>query len=257
LLAALGACAGERPTLGAAHAGTAPRSSTSTSTTAAASSSSTTAPDRTIGPDDLLGFIATPKGAPQVFTTADLQSAPISVPARTDAGAPTTFAVIGDPTQPDPTAGGWVQVLLPTRPNGSLGWVPPDSTTITKTPYRVYVELGPRRIRIEKDGVEVFSAPIAIGTAQNPTPTGGTYVTELIENVNPKGSYGPFAFGLALHSDTLTEFAGGDGQVGIHGTNAPQLIGQAVSHGCVRLEDGNIRRVVDLALPLGVPVFIT
>ena len=72
--------------------------------------------------------------------------------------------------------------------------------------------------------------------------------------------HGPRAghrFGLALHSDTLTEFAGGPGQVGIHGTNQPGLIGQAVSHGCVRLRNADIEALVGVGLPLGAPVFVT
>ena len=36
-----------------------------------------------------------------------------------------------------------------------------------------------------------------------------------------------------------------------------QLIGQAVSHGCVRLRNDDVKELVDLQLPLGVPVFIT
>ena len=45
--------------------------------------------------------------------------------------------------------------------------------------------------------------------------------------------------------------------MGIHGTNQPQLIGDAVSHGCIRLDNDDIEALVDLQLPLGVPVFIT
>ena len=90
----------------------------------------------------------------------------------------------------------------------------------------------------------------------NPTPTGASYITELLDTGNPNGTYGPYAFGLALHSETLTEFGGGDGQVGIHGTNTPRLIGQRVSHGCVRLNNDDMRRLVDLKLALGTPVFV-
>lgn len=61
---------------------------------------------------------------------------------------------------------------------------------------------------------------------------------------------------MALHSDTLTEFAGGPGQVGIHGTNRPDLIGERVSSGCVRLDNDDIRALVDLQVPLGMPVII-
>jgi lipoprotein-anchoring transpeptidase ErfK/SrfK len=52
------------------------------------------------------------------------------------------------------------------------------------------------------------------------------------------------------------EFAGGDGQVAIHGTNAPWLIGQAVSHGCIRMRNEAIARLARF-LPLGTPVRVT
>jgi lipoprotein-anchoring transpeptidase ErfK/SrfK len=53
----------------------------------------------------------------------------------------------------------------------------------------------------------------------------------------------------------LKRFAGGDGRVGIHGTNQPWLIGSDVSHGCIRVKNGPIRRLAKI-LPLGTPVHI-
>lgn len=206
-----------------------------------------------LGPGDLLGYIATPVATPVVRTEPDDGSDPIDIPTETNAGAPTTFAIMGDPTVGADT---WIEVLLPTRPNGATAWVPRSSVAITQTGLRIFVDLSARSLRVEEDGQEMFAVPIAIGTAENPTPAGASYMTEFIDNDSPKGTYGPYAFGLALHSDTLSEFGGGDGQVGIHGTNQPELIGQAVSHGCVRLANSDVQRLVGLQLPLGVPVFI-
>ena len=254
----LGSCTGERPTLAAASA--APSTSTTVVATSAPAATDPTTPTTeqsapaSLGPDSLLGYIATPTGRPVVHAEASDGSASIDVPATTSAGAPTTFAVIGDPTG---ETTGWYRVLLPTRPNGATGWVPASSVAITKTPFRVFVALGARELRVERDGTEVLRAPVAVGTSENPTPVGASYVTELIDNQEPQGAYGPYAFGLALHSDTLTEFAGGPGQVGIHGTNQPGLIGQAVSHGCVRLRNADIEALVGVGLPLGAPVFVT
>lgn len=256
----LGSCAGERPSLGTL----APSVPSTEATTAPTSSSTTTAlpgpavAGRVLTPDDLLGWIATPVGDPQVFSQPSEQSDRIDIGPKTTAGAPTTFAVVGDASaDATPAVAGWYEVALPTRPNGSTGWVPADSVTLARTPFRVFVDLGDRTLRVEEDGSGVFTAEVAIGTDDNPTPTNGTFLTELIENTDPDGAYGPYAFGLALHSDTLTEFAGGPGQVGIHGTNQPAKIGQKVSHGCVRLRNSDVQDLVDLGLPLGAPVFIT
>lgn len=253
LLSLLGSCAGERPTMGTLD----PSLPSST----LPGSSTTLTPvvdDGILTPDELLGWIATPVGDPAVYSEPSTDAEPIEIPATTSNGAPTTFAVVGEAgnnaPRPHP---GWYQVALPTRPNGSTGWVQSSTVTVAKTPYRIFVDQAGRTLRVEKDRIGVFTAEIAVGTSENPTPVNGTFVTELIENNKPDGAYGPYAFGLAMHSDTLTEFAGGNGQVGIHGTNRPDLIGQAVSHGCIRLTNDNVKELVTLGLPLGVPVFIS
>lgn len=250
----LAACSGDRPTIDAS-----PTTTLAPKTGGATSSTTTTIPlvDQAPSFANLLGYIAQPAGPPQVFRTPDPAGERIEVGETTEAGAPTTFAIVGDAEQPNPEHPGWLRVLLPTRPNGATGWIRADTVQVTRTTFRIFIDLTGRRLRVEDSGRTVFEAPVAIGTPDNPTPTGATFVTELIENVEPTGAYGPYAFGLALHSDTLTEFNGGPGQVGVHGTNQPQLIGQAVSHGCVRLSNEDVRKLVDLALPLGVPVIIT
>jgi lipoprotein-anchoring transpeptidase ErfK/SrfK len=80
-------------------------------------------------------------------------------------------------------------------------------------------------------------------------------VTDRVRPGNPKGAYGAFALGISAHSDTLTEFDGGDGQVAIHGTNQPASIGRAASHGCVRVPPHVVKQLE--LVPLGTPVIIT
>ncbi len=249
---------GERPTL-AEGSGTS--TTTSTSPVELPDGSGAVEPaahDLPPGPENLVGYIATPIGtAPEVHTAPDLAAERLDIGPTTAVGAPTTFAVIGDPVATSDATDGWYKVLLPTRPNQSTGWVPVGSVELTQTPYRIFIDLGARTLRVENNGAAVFETPVAIGTDDNPTPLGATYVTELIENTDPDGAYGPYAFGLALHSETLTEFAGGPGQVGVHGTDQPDLIGDAVSHGCIRLTNDAIVDLQELGLPLGAPVFIS
>jgi lipoprotein-anchoring transpeptidase ErfK/SrfK len=54
----------------------------------------------------------------------------------------------------------------------------------------------------------------------------------------------------------LFSFGGGPGQIGLHGTNAPRLLGRDVSHGCVRMRNQAITRLARM-LPLGTPVRIS
>lgn len=64
---------------------------------------------------------------------------------------------------------------------------------------------------------------------------------------------GAFAFETSGYSK-LSDWPGG-GVVGVHGTNSPQLIGQAVSHGCVRMDNRDILFLRG-KVPLGMPVKI-
>jgi lipoprotein-anchoring transpeptidase ErfK/SrfK len=89
-----------------------------------------------------------------------------------------------------------------------------------------------------------------------PTPAGLYYITELLKQPNPLGTYGPYAFGLSAHSNVLHEFAGRDGILGIHGTDFPNGIGTDVSHGCIRLSNRAITKLARL-LPIGTPVRIS
>ena len=54
----------------------------------------------------------------------------------------------------------------------------------------------------------------------------------------------------------LERFAGGIGQIAIHGWNDPSAMGRNVSNGCIRMNNDDIARVAELA-PLGTPVIIT
>lgn len=151
--------------------------------------------------------------------------------------------------------GDWVKVRLPVRPNHRTGWIPASAVSLETVDLAVYVDLQAKTLSVQSGEEIVVRSPVAIGTAENPTPIGTFYVTDKLETPDPAGSYGPFAIGLSGHSETLTEFAGGDGQIGIHGTNDPGTIGEAVSHGCVRLPNDVIEELASL-LPLGTPVHI-
>jgi lipoprotein-anchoring transpeptidase ErfK/SrfK len=106
-----------------------------------------------------------------------------------------------------------------------------------------------------RDGQVELEAPVADGTAADPTPAGSFYVTDVVDTGNAAGAYGPYALGLSGHSETLTQFAGGDGQLGLHGTNEPGSIGRSVSHGCVRVGNDVITRLAR-TVPLGTPVTV-
>ncbi|MGB3762403.1 MAG: L,D-transpeptidase [Ornithinimicrobium sp.] len=151
----------------------------------------------------------------------------------------------------------WTQVQLPVRPNGSTGWVRSSEISLSSHSYRIDIDLGGHEIVVTNAGNEVLRSPIGVGRADRPTPGGDYFITELLQPPDPDGLYGPYAYGLSGYSDVLMDFRGGEGVIGIHGTNEPDLVGTDVSSGCIRLPNAEITRLVDaVGLPLGTPVTI-
>ena len=148
-----------------------------------------------------------------------------------------------------------VRVFLPTRPNGRRAWVRAADVRFQRNPYHVTIRLDRHLLVVRKAGRLVVRAKVAVGRFMTPTPAGTYYLTDLLRQPNPRGAYGPWAFGTSAYSDVLERFGGGPGQVGIHGTNQPRLLGTDVSHGCIRVHNRVIRRLARM-LPLGTPVSI-
>lgn len=167
----------------------------------------------------------------------------------TENGAPLVFQVLSERQ-------GWVEVLLPIRPNGSRGWLPRSSVELATNPYRIEIDVDTHRLTLWDGGKVRMQAPVAIGTGATPTPIGDFYLTELLQPPDPTGPYGTYAYGLSGYSETLHSFNGGDGVIGLHGTNDPASLGTDVSHGCVRLANETIAELVRI-LPLGTPVSIS
>ncbi len=117
------------------------------------------------------------------------------------------------------------------------------------------IELKRHRLSVWRDGKRTLSTAIGVGRSLTPTPTGTYFFTDLIQPPHPGGTYGPYAFGLSGHSPVLTTFAGGDGQLGLHGTNRPDALGTDVSHGFNRVRNAVITRLAK-TLPLGTAVLI-
>jgi lipoprotein-anchoring transpeptidase ErfK/SrfK len=169
-------------------------------------------------------------------------------PSRPDSKVAQVFLI-----QPGKYAPGWLHVLLPVRPNGSTGWVRLREVSIEQITYRVRIELHAHRIAVFNGKNVVYQGPIAIGKASTPTPTGKYYIRVLIQAPNPNTVYGPYAYGLSSHSDVLSNFNGGDGEIGIHGNDDASVLGHDVTHGCIRMDNGAITRLAGM-LPLGTPV---
>jgi lipoprotein-anchoring transpeptidase ErfK/SrfK len=161
-------------------------------------------------------------------------------------GGPLTFLVVQ-------SSNGWLEVDLPNRPNGSRGWISASAVSLHGLEYNLRVSTEQNTLMLYRNNSLLQTYSVATGTGGTPTPHGSFYLTELLAPSNT--GYGPYAFGLSAYSDVLTSFGGGPGQIGLHGTDDAASIGNAASHGCIRMSNADITTLAT-ELPLGTPITI-
>jgi lipoprotein-anchoring transpeptidase ErfK/SrfK len=145
-----------------------------------------------------------------------------------------------------------VKLSLPGRPNGGRGWIPKAAVELHRVQRKIVIHRSARVVEVRRitNGKVLLRAPIAVGRPGAETPLGRDYyVSARFTPRNP--FFGSFALETSAYS-RLSEWPGG-GVVGIHGTDHPGLIGQAVSHGCIRMLNRDVIRLHRLA-PLGTPI---
>jgi lipoprotein-anchoring transpeptidase ErfK/SrfK len=238
-LVALGACGGDRPELAEEPSTTTTAETAETTTTTEAvpvTKRAQALEDRVaVYPD------ATATEPQQEITAEESTSAP---------GIPIVFLVKSEGDDR-------IEVYLPVRPNGSTGWVDRADVELAIVDHRIEVAVAEHRLRLYEGDELVLEEPIGVGRAEVPTPGGVYYLKELLQPPNPNGAYGNYAYGLSGFSTVLESFNGGDGVIGIHGTNEPDKLGTDVSHGCIRVHNDVMSRLVnEIGLPLGTPVEI-
>ena len=150
---------------------------------------------------------------------------------------------------------GWLQVQINTRPNGATVWVRTQDVALRSVENHILVELGAKRLTVFHGDEPIFTTTVAPGKASSPTPTGAFYVDILTRPANPNGPYGPYQVSVTGFSNVYESFGGGNGQIAIHGTNRPELIGTPASNGCVRMSNDDISALIPLARQ-GTPVLI-
>jgi hypothetical protein len=148
----------------------------------------------------------------------------------------------------------WYRALLPIRPNGTSGYVPASAVSVVQTEYRVAIDRHHLRLALWRGCSKLKVFPIGLGKESTPTPDGRYYIIALLKPPITGSIYGNYAYGLSAFSDVLTHWADG-GIIGLHGTNDPSSIGDRKSHGCIRMYNWDISKLVRL-LPLGTPVEI-
>lgn len=171
---------------------------------------------------------------------------------RTPEGTTNLVLVTGRATDAEGLA--WVRARLPAPPGGATGWIPRDAVGgYMSVDTRLAVDRAAQTLTLTRGGRIVMTAPVGVGTAAAPTPAGEFYVRNRLTRYRSP-AYGPIAFGTSARSPTLTDWPAG-GFIGIHGTDQPRILPGRVSHGCIRLRNGDILRLAGL-MPVGTPLTI-
>jgi lipoprotein-anchoring transpeptidase ErfK/SrfK len=171
-----------------------------------------------------------------------------SLPLHNYLGAPLVLLVTA-------VQGNWVQAYVPQRPNESTAWVLLADVTLSTVPCHIVISISAHELTLYCDNAVAFQTTVATGAPDSPTPTGSFFVAYMVKLTDPEDAYGPYALGTSAFSNTYFSFEGGPGQIGIHGTNQPWVIGSYASHGCVRLTNTAITTLAEKVVP-GTPVEI-
>jgi lipoprotein-anchoring transpeptidase ErfK/SrfK len=132
-----------------------------------------------------------------------------------------------------------------------------DDVDVAVTPYRIVLNLATRHLTLYRSGHRILSAPVGVGLAAYPTPTGHYFVALLAAPPSP--GYGAFVMVTSAHSDTITDWEkSGDALIALHGPLGSDrqiaTTGAAVSHGCVRLHESDLIQL--RPVPAGSPIDI-
>lgn len=134
----------------------------------------------------------------------------------------------------------WASIMAGRRPLGGR-W---RRQSAIQSDTHIVLQLSARTIDVYRQGEVIKQYLVAIGQAEWETPEGTFQVIQTQEyptwqhpitgEIIPAGKNNP------LGSRWIGFLSSRDGEIGFHGTNEERLIGEAVSHGCVRMLNEDI-----------------
>jgi L,D-transpeptidase ErfK/SrfK len=135
----------------------------------------------------------------------------------------------------------------------------PKSQPAENADSRIVVNLSERQVQLYRGNQLLDSYAIAVAKAGWETPTGTFKVLDMEQNPTwvhpitgiavPPGSDNP------LGAAWIGFWSNGEGEIGFHGTNQEELIGEAVSHGCLRMRNEDVRALYT-QVAKGTPVIV-
>jgi lipoprotein-anchoring transpeptidase ErfK/SrfK len=155
--------------------------------------------------------------------------------------------------------------VVPVLPSQSLNPVVPplDDPGLflpsLEQPRRLILRLNQRRVYLYQGEQVVASYPVAVGKEGWETPTGSFKIMQKIENpvwqdpwTGEVRSPGPNS---ALGLRWIGFWTDGKDVIGFHGTPTINSIGQAASHGCVRMRNEDVVALFE-QVEVGTPVIV-
>ncbi|HET6174072.1 MAG TPA: L,D-transpeptidase [Gaiellales bacterium] len=151
----------------------------------------------------------------------------------------------------------WLRVRLPAWFSHGMasGWLNAKFAKLTVNRWRVEVSRERGILKILHDGRVVRSAHVGTGTNSTPTPRGLNATYDHWRST--ESVLGDWTVSLTTSSPQVPVFDGQQAVVAIHGWHAGGGGSGSVSHGCVRVQDDSLMRMVALRLPVGTPVHVT
>ncbi|MEO0541024.1 MAG: L,D-transpeptidase [Cyanobacteria bacterium P01_A01_bin.105] len=140
-----------------------------------------------------------------------------------------------------------IPTKLPVAP--AQKWPPPT----LDQPIELVLQLSERQLHVYRGDTLETTFPVAVGRTGWETPTGTFEVSYMLENpgwTNPfTGVQMPPGPQNPLGERWISFWTDGQNEIGFHGTPNRESIGQAASHGCVRLYNEHVRELYDLVSP--------
>jgi len=110
---------------------------------------------------------------------------------------------------------------------------------------RLIVNIAARKVVLVEDGKVVKMYPVAVGKHSTPSPSGNFHIASHV--ANPTYSHDGKVVGPGPSNPVGTRWMGlGFKGYGIHGTNHPESIGHAASHGCIRMRNHDVEELFEL-----------
>jgi lipoprotein-anchoring transpeptidase ErfK/SrfK len=115
---------------------------------------------------------------------------------------------------------------------------------LPRQPYTIVIDRSARTLTVRRGAAAVRGFRVAVGAPGTVTPLGRAGVTDTLVYPTGSGPYGCCAVALTSRQTNLPPTWDGGAQIAIHGTADESVIGRAVSLGCVRGRNADLRWVI-------------